>query len=1362
MKKLLLSMLFLVVVSNSYAQEYLDMIQKGTYTVREIQQKAKEYFDLVGTGKGTGFKQYKRWEYDALRSMDERGYLTSPEAMMDEFYRARQQNRANGSGDSSHWEELGPTTWNPTSSWGPGVGRVTTFAVDPSNRDHIIVGSSGGGVWRTVDSGSTWTALSDSFVNMYVYSLAIHPTNKDVYYWGSASGIIFVSADAGSTWNELVNLAGSDVNKILIDPSDPSTVFCSIEGGGIFRSTNSGATWSGKLTSESTGYDLEFKPGDPNTVYASGNSFYRSTNGGASFTKISSSFSSSQTKKIGVSADDSSVVYVVEEDNKKFGGLFKSTNSGTSFTELNHTSKNYFGYSDTAADDGKGQAPRNMQIAVNPANVDEVHIAGIYTWRSMDGGDSFSLSSYKYSGYESRNVGYCHQDINATEFIGDKMYLGTDGGIYVVNNPSGTIDTSYFTNMTFGMGIRQLYKIGVSQTHPEIVLGGAQDNGVAFYNTSGNWFDWLGADGMECFIDKDNNNIFYGSVQRGSLYKSTDGGQTRTGLVEPSGSGSWVTPFEQDPTDSDVIYVAFEKVHKSTNGGSSWTAISQDFGASLDYLKIAPSDNDIMYASENGSLYKTTNGGATDWTALSGYGGTFINDVAIHPQDPNRLAIATNNTNRVFVSDDGGATWTAKKLNLPSYRVYALVWENSSHNRLFAGMDYGIYYLDDSISQWQIFSNDLPNVKVNELEIHASKGVLYAATYGRGVFRTPLPAPVCSSKATSLPYAESFETQGNLGLWSQATGDDGNWTQHSGATPSEGTGPNAASEGSRYLYLESSNSGVGSNASAILDGPCIDASLLANSQLTFDYHAYGSTASLSGASIKVQGSLAEGLWFDLFSTPTTLTSQNTWMPVSVDLSNYDRTLKLRVVGRTGNGWKSDLAIDNFRIKSDCTSSLASLPYSEDFETQGALGHWIQITGDDGDWTQHTGATPSNDTGPSSASEGSRYLYLEASNSGMGANATAILEGPCVGSPLLSGARLIFDYHAFGTSATGASIKVQGSTTEGVWFDLFATPSTLMSEDLWIPVSVDLSSYNDDIKLRFVGKTGPGWSSDLALDNIRIHENPVCELPIPLLPHAESFETQNNFGLWSQTTGDDGDWTQHTGATPTSSTGPSAASHGGQYLYLESSSVSNGGIGYNATAIINGPCVEAAMLSDAQLMFDYHAYGSSISDASLKVQASTIHGVWFDLYTTPFPLTSQNVWISASVDLSNYNQDLKLRFVGKTGASYRSDLAIDNIEIVQTQQASVATTPILTIGEGKSLSEIAVYPNPTSGMVFMESTSLERIIKAELLDMQGRTLKTILVNDGKGSIDISSFGSATYLLKISTESNGEIIKRIIKR
>ncbi len=751
-KLLLLFALFLSAFTGN-SQEYLRMIDAGTYSVQEIIDSGEAYFaakeiefpnnDQEDKWEGTGYNQFQRWKYNALRLMNEDGYLPTVEQRLNEledWNAYLNETASNRMVLPDNWQELGPTSWNATSGWNPGVGRITGLAIDEADIDHMIIGANTGGVWKTTDGGQSWTPLSDNFSNLSVYSVTMDPTNSNTYYFGSIGGRIFKSTDSGATWNLLATIGNSLVNKILINPSNTDVMFATSENAGIYRSTDGGVNWA-QAVADSRGYDVEFKPGDLSVVYATGSGVHKSIDGGATFNTVGGF--STGAKMIGVSAADANVVYVLEANNNVFGGFYTSSNSGDSFTKLNYGGLNFFGYSITG-NDNSGQAPRDMGIAVNPNDASEVHIAGLLTWRSMNGGVNFTCTSDWQPGLaQSENIGYCHSDVDDLQFYGSTLFAITDGGVYKAEN-TATINANYFEDLTAGLGIRQFYKIGVSQTADVVVSGGAQDNGTSVYTAASQWRDWLGADGMESFIDKDNSSLLYGTSQNGQLYRSQNGGASQSGMNEPgSGSGNWVTPFEQDPITANTIYVGYNRVYKSTNFGGSWTTVSQNFIANLNNLKIAPSNNQVMYANKSSLIYRTTDGGVTDWTQLPSPGGV-INYIAIHPTNPNKIAVAVTATNRVMVSEDGGDTWVSYKKNLPDFSALSLIWDNNGKDGLYLGMDYGIYYIDNTFSDWQPYSNLLPNVIINELEINNETDMLYAGSYGRGLWVSPLVESILS------------------------------------------------------------------------------------------------------------------------------------------------------------------------------------------------------------------------------------------------------------------------------------------------------------------------------------------------------------------------------------------------------------------------------------------------------------------------------------------------------------------------------------------------------------------------------------------------------------------------------------------
>ncbi len=744
------------------------MMKSGTYTVQEIQKDAEVYFANKDKGKGSGYKQYKRWEYTALRLMDENGYMKPNTYYFDELERHNKYtNQRKNAQLNDFWTELGPTYWNQTSGWNPGLGRLTSLAVDPSNTDHIIVGSDVGGVWRTTNEGNNWTSLTDNYNNLYVYSLAMDPSSPSTYYWGSSNGRIYKSTDSGATWTAMASAGNGTINKILIHPTNTNIMFVSSSWNGIYKSTNGGSSWS-RVINDSNTQDIEFNTNDLNTVYASGKNVYRSTDLGDNFTEISGF--STGAKMIGVTEDDSDRVYILEESSGTFNGFYTSTNGGSSFDKIDHSGKNYFGFS-TSADDGRGQAPRDMDIAVSPTDKNEVHIAGLITWKSSDGGLSFvPTSAWIPQNASSENIGYCHSDVDLLQFIGNTLYTCTDGGIFLAEN-TASVNPNYFRDISTGLGIKAMYKLGISQTSPIVISAGSQDNGTSFYTPEKGWNHWLGADGMETFVDKNNSSTLYGTSQNGVIYKSTNQGNSQYG-ISPSGkanTGNWITPFEQDPSDENTIYAGYSQVYKSTDGGDNWSTISQDFGKNLDHLKIAPSNNTIIYGAYGDKLYKGTNTNSI-WSQLTGFSGN-INSIAIHPNDPNKVAIATTSNDRVFVSSDGGSSWTSYRNNLPNFSALALVWQEENDG-LYLGMNYGIYYIDNTINEWENFNNNLPNVIINELEINTADNRIYAATYGRGCWSSPVKSntlsisensPLNSIRVFPVPASDVINVQWDQG-----------------------------------------------------------------------------------------------------------------------------------------------------------------------------------------------------------------------------------------------------------------------------------------------------------------------------------------------------------------------------------------------------------------------------------------------------------------------------------------------------------------------------------------------------------------------------------------------------------------------
>ncbi|HMX79945.1 MAG TPA: T9SS type A sorting domain-containing protein, partial [Ferruginibacter sp.] len=243
-------------------------------------------------------------------------------------------------------------------------------------------------------------------------------------------------------------------------------------------------------------------------------------------------------------------------------------------------------------------------------------------------------------------------------------------------------------------------------------------------------------DGMEGLISPTNAANIWGTSQNGSLYRSTNGGNSYSGMTKPS-AGNWITPLASHPTVETTIYGGWTGFYRSTNSGSSWTLLSgTTITAALDDIAIAPSNTNYLYASRGSTLHVSTDGGAT-WVTRTAPG--TISDICVHRTIPDKIYITTTaGSNNLQVSTNAGASFTSISSGLPAVAARSVVIENNAVQGLYVGMNTGVYYKNDTMSAWKNYTGNLPTVAVNELEIQYNAGKLRVATYGRGVWETPL------------------------------------------------------------------------------------------------------------------------------------------------------------------------------------------------------------------------------------------------------------------------------------------------------------------------------------------------------------------------------------------------------------------------------------------------------------------------------------------------------------------------------------------------------------------------------------------------------------------------------------------------
>ncbi|MEX0289761.1 MAG: thrombospondin type 3 repeat-containing protein [Flavobacteriaceae bacterium] len=768
--KLLLAALFMSAFS--YAQynksapwmEELEKRKSATakssnqpYTLYEISDSFERYWKGKDPNqKGSGYKPYKRWESYWKYQVDKDGYIPSPQALWNAW-----KNKSSSSGKvvnpTSDWTSIGPTTHGSLGGRLPGQGRVNAVAVDPNNEDVWYVGAPAGGIWKSTDAGASWTNLFDDFPQIGVSGIAIVPnpnpnldsntsyiTTGDDDAADSYSVGVFKSTNGGTTWNETglnpsnANIA-SLMNEITVDPTDSDIVWVGTNSG-LYKSVNGGDTWEVKQGGNIK--DFKLKPGDSNTIYAvTNNQFFKSTNG-EDFTQITDNLPTSSGRFVlGVSPADANVVYILSANtganNFSYQGLYRSSDSGETFTESPNTTDIM----------ESNQAWFDLALEVSPTNADELYMGCLNIWKSTNGGDSF----IRLNQWFSNNPAYTHADIHTLKFFGDKLFCGSDGGVYVSEN-GGVSFQDYTVN---GIAIGQFYRLSVAKDDASKMAGGLQDNS-GFIRNNNSWNVFTGGDGMDYEIDPTNSNIIYGFAQFGDpLFISSNSGQSIGTVNAPSGiQGNWITPLAVS-SEGDV-YAGYDGVYKLE--GSAWQKISDDIGnGNMEDLEVDPTNPMVLYAAEGNIVYRSDDGGQS-FTAFNIFDSQ-ISDMAINSTDGSFIYVTTSNrvgtpesqqqnargVFRVAVNANGNAGPEEDlTLNLPADQSFFSIAHQGRHsnNPIYVGTSLGVYRLDDTLTEWEDYFTNLPSVVISDLEISLDDELITASTYGRGVWQSPIPIQV--------------------------------------------------------------------------------------------------------------------------------------------------------------------------------------------------------------------------------------------------------------------------------------------------------------------------------------------------------------------------------------------------------------------------------------------------------------------------------------------------------------------------------------------------------------------------------------------------------------------------------------------
>lgn len=685
-------------------------------------------------------------------------------------------------------------------------GRIVCMAIDPSNTNNLWVGSASGGMWRSTNAGTSWTYVETNLPVLGVSSIIIHPTNPQIIYAGTGEvynteftnaggynvwktrgtfGIgVIKSINGGATWTQVLTKNESElfgVQSMAFQPGNPSTVFaCATDG--LHRSFDDGATWTRIYTANNV-RDIAIHPTNVSIMVLSiGNmtnatkGIYRTTNGTSgtpTWTQITSAAGLPATYQGHIKLDHSGpnmLVASIGRDASLQNEIYRSTNFGQTWTVQGTTGhcSYQFWFAHT--------------VGVNPFFTDSIIYGGVNIYRSGTGARSA--------------IGGLHADHHDVKFDPVRrgtVYVCNDGGVYKTTNGGAN-----WSAINTGLNATQFYaSLGVSRQDANFMVGGLQDNGQTIYNGT-NWqnMSWGGGDGTSCAVHPTNDNIIMASRDAKQIFRSTNGGGSGSAVTSYWGfSGDsrtgFVAPIAFAPSNGNIAYLASDNIHISTNAGGSFT--NNALGSTPPYpattpnafieqrhktaiaLAVAPTDQNRLYVSTSPfaqydndvsniyvtgtpNLLRTSTPATTPYASIKGtLPDRFVTDIAVSRNSIDSVYIVLGGfgTSHVYMSANGGGSWTSIGAGLPNVPFNAILIDPINPRTIYAACDYGVYVSPDRGQTWIDYNTGFWDITmVYDLQVDANNKLI-AATHGKGVFRSDLyvhiVTPVNLISFTGLP-----------------------------------------------------------------------------------------------------------------------------------------------------------------------------------------------------------------------------------------------------------------------------------------------------------------------------------------------------------------------------------------------------------------------------------------------------------------------------------------------------------------------------------------------------------------------------------------------------------------------------------
>ncbi len=685
-------------------------------------------------------------------------------------------------GAVSAWQLIGPANIG---------GRITDLEMPKSNENIIYAGCASGGIFASIDFGTTWTPIFDKQPYIAIGDIEIDPNNDSTVYAGTGEpntgggsitydgNGVYKSTNQGRTWKHIGLDSVGTIGRIAVAKTNSSVVYVAAVGDiyqksvnkGLYKSTNGGTTWTKVLyISDSTSVnDVAVSPVDQNTLYATTwerisrpdvrvyggvtSNLWKSTDGGTTWTKLFTDDANRGKITIGIPPTNAGLLYVsMANKDGTFRAIYKY--NGSTFTNISN------GVSGATAYHLGGLVALNV---IQQTRILFITAISVYSEQPI-GGTSWQTVA-----------GSSHVDQHAvciSALNNQKVVIGNDGGVHHTS-------TNALSSITFrSLPNTQVYDFDLYKADEKSLSAAFQDNSFARTSTQAlsTWQPFGGGDGVEIRVNPNDKSETYSS-QYGGLNITTNG-------IGGSDRFNWRCPIRLDPVTPTIRYMGTNKMYKFNPSQNKWTAISGDltngsgtgnFGT-ITTLAVAPSNNNYIYSgSDDGQVYVTKNGG-TSWqkitTGLPVLWTMFVKTDRTNPE----IAYVGFSGYRygftdadIYKTTNAGTTWTRISNDLPQVPVDDLEIDPTDPNTLYLATDIGVYYSTNDGTNWLKLGNkNALLVVVSTLNFAVNTRYLYASTYGRSIYKIAVPA---TSFAANNSVAQNNVTANKITVYPNPASD---------------------------------------------------------------------------------------------------------------------------------------------------------------------------------------------------------------------------------------------------------------------------------------------------------------------------------------------------------------------------------------------------------------------------------------------------------------------------------------------------------------------------------------------------------------------------------------------------------------